>query len=99
MLQVGITTFAAFAAYDALLLPAAVWPRRDEAPKPGMARFVKRSARTLLTVPVVARLLGLVLVGCLFMRYRLDIHEGAPVYKWTILENQFAIMPKVSHVM
>jgi len=33
------------------------------------------------------------IVAAIFMYFRLSLHRGAPLYQWTVMENQFSLMP------
>ena len=59
----------------------------------GVCGVAGRSIATLLHPPVLLRGLLVVATGIAFMQYRLALHAGAPLYQWTLLENQYAIMP------
>jgi len=48
--------------------------------------------------PAPARRVGLlVLFGGGFLAARLSLHRGAPLYRWTLLENHVALLPSAAH--
>ena len=43
------------------------------------------------------RVCSLVMFGGVFLRLRLSLHGGAPLYRWSLLENHVALLPSVVH--
>ena len=91
--EVGISTLAMFVVYDALAVAQGRAATHHPSPALTAPAFLTRSLAGLCHPPVLLRTLCVVTVGVVFMRWRLALHAGAPLYTWTILENQFSIMP------
>jgi hypothetical protein len=75
----GITCIAAFVIIDFVVDRPDAGAKPWTTPRRGV---LARGALVALWVAVV-------------MAYRVSVHGGAPLYKWTLLENQFSLMPRV----
>ena len=96
----GITLLAGFVVLELLhdqLFPGPV-ASSTSAPssEPTLASGVSWLFQRRLNRGAVTRFTALVAWVAVVMSYRVSVHKGAPLYKWTILENQMSLMPPVS---
>ena len=79
--EVGFTGLAGFVLAELLFIKR---PQSGAAPWPF---YRLQSART------VGHIMLAFVVALTFMHFRLALHNGAPLYQWTQMENQFSLMP------
>ena len=58
----------------------------------GWKQSIQWVLKPLIFTWIWFRLLATLCFGAIFMYFRIQVHKGAPLYQWTIMENQFALM-------